>query len=149
MSATSINTRNFEINSAASDRTLLTARPDMHIVWIEFLAAALIAVAGAVVSALPISESAKVAFLPLAGLFIVTIGYSAIMYETLVNAVFIDILVSPPRSRECLRRPAGADCWATISRRLRESLSSLLRSAATNAPDGSTKRPTPFPQRRH
>lgn len=88
MSSTSINVGEFGIDSVGSERSLLTARPDMRIVKSGFLAAASIAVAGAVVYLLPISESMKAAFLPLAGLFVVTVAYSAIMYETLGNALF-------------------------------------------------------------
>jgi uncharacterized membrane protein YdbT with pleckstrin-like domain len=88
MSSTSINVGEFGSNSVGSDRSLLTARPDMRIVKVGFLAAALIAVAGAGVYLVPISDSAKAAFLPLAGLFVVTVAYSAIMYETLGNALF-------------------------------------------------------------
>lgn len=88
MSSTSINVGEFGINSVGSDRSLLTARPDMRIVKFGFLAAASIAVAGAVVYMLPVSDSVKAAFLPLAGLFVVTLAYSLIMYETLGNALF-------------------------------------------------------------
>ena len=88
MSSTSINIGEFGINSVGSDSSLLTARPDMRIVKLGFLAAASIAVAGVVVYVLPVSDSVKVAFLPLAGLFVVTLAYSAIMYETLGNALF-------------------------------------------------------------
>lgn len=88
MSSTSINVGEFGVNSVGSERSLLTARPDMRIVKLGFLAAASIAVAGAVVYLLPISDSVRAAFLPLAGLFVVTLAYSAIMYETLGNALF-------------------------------------------------------------
>ena len=88
MASTSINVGEFGINSEGSDRSLLTTRPDMRIVKLGFLAAASIAVAGAVVYMLPVSDSVKAAFLPLAGLFVVTVAYSAIMYDTLGNAVF-------------------------------------------------------------
>ncbi|SRR6266404_2376979 len=88
MSSTSINVGEFGINSVGSERSLLTARPDMRIVKLGFLAAASIAVAGAVVYLLPISDSVKAGFLPLAGLFVVSLAYSAIMYETLGNALF-------------------------------------------------------------
>jgi len=60
----------------------------MRIVQIGLLAAAFMAVAGVVVYLSPISDSAKVAFLPLAGLFVVTLIYSAIMYEALGNAIY-------------------------------------------------------------
>ena len=61
----------------------------MRILKVGFLAAALIAVAGAVVYLLPIDGSLKVAFLPLAVLFIAILAYSVIMYEALGNAVFV------------------------------------------------------------
>ncbi len=88
MASTSINVGKFGSDSVGSDSSLLTARPDMRIVKIGFIAAALIAVAGAVVYLLPISESIKVAFLPLAVVFIVILAYSAILFEGLGNAVF-------------------------------------------------------------
>jgi membrane protein YdbS with pleckstrin-like domain len=56
---------------------------------VAFLAAALIAVAGVVVYLLPIDGSVKVAFLPLAVLFVVVLAYSGIMYEALGNTVFV------------------------------------------------------------
>lgn len=88
MSATSINAGNFKIDLTGGDNVLLTARPDMRIVKLGFLAAALIAVVAGVIYVSPISEGAKIAFLPLIGLFVVAFVYSGIMYETLVNAVF-------------------------------------------------------------
>src|SRR5690349_13492141 len=88
MGATSINVGKFRIDSVGGDKTLLTARPDMRMVKLGFLAAILIAVAGVVVYLLPISESAKVAFLPLGVLFIVTLAYCAILYEGLATAVY-------------------------------------------------------------
>lgn len=88
MGATSINVGKFSIDSVGSDKTLLTARPDIRIVKLGFLAAVLIAVAGIVVYLLPISESAKVAFMPLGVLFIATLAYCAILYEGLATAVY-------------------------------------------------------------
>lgn len=88
MSSTSMSAGELGIDSVGSDRSLLTARPDVRIVKFGFLTAALIAAAGAVVYLLPISDSVKAAFLPLAGLFVVTVAYSAIMYDALGNAVF-------------------------------------------------------------
>lgn len=61
----------------------------MRIVKLGFLAAALMAGAGAVVYLSPLDESVKAGFLPLGVLFIVTLAYSAIVYEALRNAVFI------------------------------------------------------------
>lgn len=89
MASTSINVGNFGINSASSGNVLLTTRPDLRILKVGFLAAALIAVAGAVVYLLPIDGSLKVAFLPLAVLFVVTLAYSVIMYEALGNTVYV------------------------------------------------------------
>jgi uncharacterized membrane protein YdbT with pleckstrin-like domain len=89
MASTSINVGNFGINSASSGNVLLTTRPDMRILKVGFLAAALIAVAGAVVYLSPIDGSLKVAFLPLAVLFVVILAYSVIMYEALGNTVFV------------------------------------------------------------
>ena len=107
MSSTSINVGEFGINSVGSDSSLLTARPDMRIVKLGFLAAASIAVAGAVVYMLPVSDSVKAAFLPLAGLFVVTLAYSAIMYETLGNALFtITKRVYRGEGRSHLEEPA-------------------------------------------
>ena len=88
MASTSINVGEFGINSAGRDRILLTARPDVRIVKLGFLAAALIAAAGAIAYLLPISDSLKVAFLPLGVLFVVTVAYSAILYEGLKNTVY-------------------------------------------------------------
>jgi len=47
------------------------------------------AVAGAVVYLSPIDTSLKVAFLPMAVLFVVVLAYSVIMYEALGNTVFV------------------------------------------------------------
>lgn len=88
MASTSIHVTRLGVDSATSDKALLTARPDMRIVKLGFLAAALIAVAGAVVYLSPLDDSLKAGFLPLAVLFIVTLAYSAIVYEALRNAVF-------------------------------------------------------------
>ena len=89
MASTSINVGNFVSNSASSGNVLLTTRPDLRILNVGFLAAVLIAVAGAVVYLSPIDGSFKVAFLPLAVLFVVTLAYSVIMYEALGNTVFV------------------------------------------------------------
>lgn len=88
MGAISIDVAKFGGDSVGSNKSLLTARPDMRIVSIGFLAAAVIAALGTVVYLLPISDSVKVAFLPLGVLFIVILGYSAILFEGLWNAVF-------------------------------------------------------------
>jgi uncharacterized membrane protein YdbT with pleckstrin-like domain len=89
MASTSINVGKFGINSDSSGNVLLTTRPDLRILKVGFLAAALVAVAGAVIYLLPIDGSLKVAFLPLAVLFVVTFAYSVIMYEALGNTVFV------------------------------------------------------------
>jgi uncharacterized membrane protein YdbT with pleckstrin-like domain len=89
MASTSINVGKFGINSDRSGNVLLTTRPDLRILKVGFLGAALIAVAGAVVYLLPIDDSLKVAFLPLAVLFVVILAYSVIMYEALGNTVFV------------------------------------------------------------
>jgi uncharacterized membrane protein YdbT with pleckstrin-like domain len=89
MATTSINVGKFGINSASSGNVLLTTRPDLRILKVGFLAAALIAVAGAVVYLSPIDVSLRVAFLPLAVLFVVILAYSVIMYEALGNTVFV------------------------------------------------------------
>ena len=89
MASTSINVGKFGINSDSSGNVLLTTRPDLRILKVGFLAAALIAVAGAVVYLSPIDGSLKVAFLPLAVLFVVILAYSVIMYEALGNTVFV------------------------------------------------------------
>jgi len=89
MASTSINVGKFGINSDSSGNVLLTTRPDLRILNVGFLAAALMAVAGVVVYLLPIDGSLKVAFLPLAVLFVVIIAYSVIMYEALANTVFV------------------------------------------------------------
>jgi membrane protein YdbS with pleckstrin-like domain len=89
MASTSINVGKFGINSDSSGNVLLTTRPDLRILKAGFLAAALIAVAGAVVYLLPIDDSLKVAFLPLAVLFVVVLAYFVIMYEALGNTVFV------------------------------------------------------------
>src|SRR5262249_35506619 len=88
MAATGINVAKFGIDKAGSDGILLTARPDIRAVRLGFVVAALIAVAGAIVYLFPISDSAKVAFLPLGVLFVVTLAYSTILYEGLRNAVY-------------------------------------------------------------
>lgn len=89
MASTSINVGKFENNSTSNGNVLLTTQPDLRILKVGFLAAALIAVAGAVVYLLPIDDSLKVAFLPLAVLFVVVLAYSLIMYEALGNTVFV------------------------------------------------------------
>lgn len=89
MASTSINVGKFGINSTSNGNVLLTTQPDLRILTVGFLAAALIAVAGAVVYLSPIDTSLKVAFLPLAVLFVVVLAYSVIMYEALGNTVFI------------------------------------------------------------
>jgi uncharacterized membrane protein YdbT with pleckstrin-like domain len=89
MASTSINVGKFEINSVSSGNVLLTTRPDLRILKVGFVAAALIAVAGAVVYLSPLDGSLKVAFLPLAVLFVVILAYSVIMYEALGNTVFV------------------------------------------------------------
>ncbi len=88
MSATSINVGKFKIGSTGSDNILLTARPDMRIVKLGFLAAGLIAAVAGTIYVSPIADGAKIAFLPLIQLFVVAIVYSAIMYETLGTADF-------------------------------------------------------------
>jgi uncharacterized membrane protein YdbT with pleckstrin-like domain len=89
MASTSINVGTVGINSVSSGNVLLTTRPDLRILKVGFFAAALIAVAGAVVYLLPIDISLKVAFLPLAVLFVVILALSVIMYEALGNTVFV------------------------------------------------------------
>ena len=89
MASTSINVGKFGINSTSNGNVLLTTQPDLRILTVGFLAAALIAVAGAVVYLSPIDTSLKVAFLPMAVLFVVVLAYSVIMYEALGNTVFV------------------------------------------------------------
>jgi len=89
MASTSINVGKFGIDSVSSGNVLLTTRPDLRILKVGFLAAALLAVAGAVVYLSPIDTSLKVAFLPMAVLFIVVLAYSVIVYEALGNTVFV------------------------------------------------------------
>jgi hypothetical protein len=89
MASTSINVGKFGIDSVSGSNVLMTARPDLRILKVGFVTAALVAVAGAVVYLLPIDGSLKVAFLPLAVLFIVILSYSVIMYEALGNTVFV------------------------------------------------------------
>jgi len=89
MASTSINVGKFEVDSVGGGNVLLTTRPDLRTLRIAFLAAALIAAAGVVVYVSPIDASLKVAFLPLAVLFVVIVAYSVIVYEALGNTVFI------------------------------------------------------------
>ena len=89
MASTSINVGKFGIDSVSSGNVLLTTRPDLRILKVGFITAALIAVAGAVVYLSPIDTSLKVAFLPMAVLFVVVLAYSVIMYEALGNTVFV------------------------------------------------------------
>lgn len=88
MASTSINVGKFGIDSVSGGNVLLTTRPDLRILKVGFITAALIAVAGAVVYLSPIDTSLKVAFLPMAVLFVVVLAYSVIMYEALGNTVF-------------------------------------------------------------
>ena len=105
MSATSINVGKFRMDSSGSDNPLLTARPDMRVVKLGFLAAALIAIVAGTIYGLPIPDGVKIAFLPLVGLFVVALVYSAIMYETLVNTVF-------RVTNECIEEEGGF-IWKT------------------------------------
>ena len=89
MASTSINVGKFGIDSVSSGNVLLTTRPDLRILKVGFITTALIAVAGAVVYLSPIDTSLKVAFLPMAVLFVVVLAYSVIMYEALGNTVFV------------------------------------------------------------
>jgi uncharacterized membrane protein YdbT with pleckstrin-like domain len=89
MASTSISVGKFGIDSVSGSNVLLTARPDLRILKVGFIAAALVAVSGTVVYLLPIDGSLKVAFLPLAVLFVVILAYSVIMYEALGNTVFV------------------------------------------------------------
>lgn len=108
MSATSINLGKFSLDSRSGDNVLLTARPDMRIVKLGFLAAALIAAVTGAIYVLPIPDGVKIAFLPLIGLFVVALVYSAIMYETLVNTVF-------RVTNECIEEEGGF-IWKTQHR---------------------------------
>jgi uncharacterized membrane protein YdbT with pleckstrin-like domain len=89
MASTGINVGKFEVDSGGGGKVLLTTRPDLRILKVGFFAAALIAVAGAGFYLLPIDISLKVAFLPLAVLFVVILALSVIMYEALGNTVFV------------------------------------------------------------
>lgn len=89
MSSTSINVQKIGISSVSGSNVLLTTRPDLSILKVGFFAAGSIAVAGAVLYLSPIDGSLKVAFLPLAVLFVVTLAYSVIMYEAVGNTVFV------------------------------------------------------------
>ena len=108
MSATSINVGKLRMDSSGSDNPLLTARPDMRIVKLGFLAAALISAVAATIYVSPISDGVKIAFLPLIGLFVVALVYSVIMYETLVNTVF-------RVTNECVEEEGGF-IWKTHHR---------------------------------
>jgi uncharacterized membrane protein YdbT with pleckstrin-like domain len=108
MSATSINVGKFSLDSRSGDNVLLTARPDMRIVKLGFLAAALIAIVAGTIYGLPIPDGVKIVFLPLVGLFVVALVYSAIMYETLVNTVF-------RVTNECIEEEGGF-IWKTQHR---------------------------------
>ena len=107
MSATSMNLGKFRMDSSGS-HPLLTARPDMRIVKLGFLAAALVAAVTGTIYVLPIPDGVKIAFLPLIGLFVVALVYSAIMYETLVNTVF-------RVTNECIEEEGGF-IWKTQHR---------------------------------
>lgn len=89
MASTSINVGKFGTDSVSSSSILSTTRPDLRILKVGFFAAGLIAIGGAVVYLLPIDGSFKVAFLPLAVLFVVILAYSVILYEALGNTVFV------------------------------------------------------------
>jgi uncharacterized membrane protein YdbT with pleckstrin-like domain len=67
---------------------VVSDRPDMRIVKLGFLAAAFVAVIAVIVYLLPVSDSTKVAFLPLIGVSLVALVYSMVMYETLAKTVF-------------------------------------------------------------
>ena len=96
------------MDSSGSDNPLLTARPDMRIVKLGFLAAALVAAVTGTIYVLPIPDGVKIAFLPLIGLFVVALVYSAIMYETLVNTVL-------RVTNECIEEEGGF-IWKTQHR---------------------------------
>lgn len=67
---------------------VVSDRPDMRIVKLGFLISAFVAAMAGVVYLLPVSDSTKVAFLPLVGVSVVALVYSMVMYETLAKTVF-------------------------------------------------------------
>jgi uncharacterized membrane protein YdbT with pleckstrin-like domain len=67
---------------------VVSDRPDLRIVKLGFLAAAFVAAIAGFVYLLPVSDSTKVAFLPLVGVSVVALVYSMVMFETLAKTVF-------------------------------------------------------------
>jgi uncharacterized membrane protein YdbT with pleckstrin-like domain len=75
-------------NDLPDTGAVVSDRPDMRIVKLGFLAAAFVAGTAGIVYLLPVSDSTKVAFLPLIVVFVVVLVYSIVMYETLAKTVF-------------------------------------------------------------
>ena len=78
----------FGSGGGTTDRVVLAARPDMRVVFLGFLSAIIIALLGGFIYFSPIPDGVKVAFLPLAVIFVVVLICSAIFYEVLGNTTF-------------------------------------------------------------
>ena len=91
MSSTSINVGEFGINSVVSDRSLLTARPDMRIVKSLFLPPAFVLMAGIVSYALTLGidrDLHLVGSILIAALGVAGLSSLLVLYEALAKAVY-------------------------------------------------------------
>ena len=91
MAAISVNLRDFGIDTTSTDKAVLTARPDMRIVKVSFLAPVLVLAAGVITYLLPLAIDRD---LQVAGsILIASIGLAGVvsllvMYEGLAMAVY-------------------------------------------------------------
>jgi uncharacterized membrane protein YdbT with pleckstrin-like domain len=91
MATTSVNLRDFGVDTTSTDKAVLTAQPDMRIVKLSFLAPVLVLTASIVAYVLPLAIDADY---QLAGsVVIATIGVAGfsfllLMYEALSTAVY-------------------------------------------------------------
>ena len=91
MATTSVNLRDFGVDTTSTDKAVLTARPDMRIVKLSFLAPVLVLTASIVAYLLPVAidpdyqlaGSVVIATIGVAG-----ISFLLVMYEALAKAVY-------------------------------------------------------------
>jgi uncharacterized membrane protein YdbT with pleckstrin-like domain len=91
MTSASINVGEFGVNSVGSDRSLLTARPDMRIVKMSLIATVLPLVASIITYQLPlpIERDLRLAFaVVIASIGLAGISFLLVMYEGLEKAVY-------------------------------------------------------------
>lgn len=91
MSSTSINVGTFRIDPGASDRSLLTARPEMRIIKFIFLVPALLLIAGIISYLVPLGINRDLHVV--GSILIATLGLAGlcgllVLYEALARAVY-------------------------------------------------------------